>query len=165
MNSHVSRHVDVVFDRLIRALGWDFGSDELIEYVSKQRKKQLIIRRQLLPFTMTGGVLELADVDLIFLPPDLDAILAELALYHECGHLLLGYLPWITDAPPTYAEFLANHDVLWRRLERQLIVGRGGYESDEAQAVERLARMIYRCTTRRKTTIPEIARRLYGYEG
>jgi hypothetical protein len=164
MNLRVSRHLDLTFDRLIRALGWDFGPDQLITYVSEQRRKELIIQRQVLPFSMTGGVLELADADLIFLPPDLDAILGPLTLYHECGHLLLGYLPWISDNPPTYAEFLADHKVLWRQLEKQLIVGRGNYDSDEELAVEQLARMIYRCTTKRKTTIPEIARRLYGYE-
>ena len=165
MDPHIAWQVDVTFDRLIGALGWDFGCAQLVKYVAQQRRKQLIIRRQLMPFTMTGGVMELAGSDLIFLPPDLDTVLSELALYHECGHLLLGYLPWITDNPPSYTEFLADHDLLWRHVEKQVIAGRGGYESDEEQAVEKLARMIYRCTTRQQATIPETARRLYGYEG
>jgi hypothetical protein len=153
------------------------------EFTAAVRTRKLIIEPDTMPLWLTGYCIPLADVDLVCyrergdhrmnLPPQL----------HELSHLLLGHLdkPDVDDMP-TYAAFIKERTILRSRLGEvsprdprvnepkelaNLLVGAiqcrsMGFDEPKERDAETLATLLLGTILRSETSMPLVARELYG---
>jgi len=148
-----------VFDLLRGVLSDTFSFDALANFTALYRKKPLRIEEAVLPVAITGYCIALRDVDLICTRQGLDAILVVTVRLHEIAHLLLGHIPFRSDATTlSYATFVPHRDLSSSQYRVQTFA----YDLPAECAAETLATLLLKCIFREQATLPSLARKVYG---
>ncbi|HEY7414492.1 MAG TPA: hypothetical protein VH593_04815 [Ktedonobacteraceae bacterium] len=155
----ISSTVRSAFQQIVKQLGQTFSWQDLTLLTASCRGKPLQFEQRDIPVAITGYCLALRDVDLIVTRAGMDDVLTWTAKLHEMAHLLLRHLPDCSYGPltPTYTAF--------RKAEhRQGIVYRASeYDDPQERDAELLATLLLDCITQYETSLPKVARDIYGW--
>lgn len=160
MGQKMTNDVQRTFGTITQMLGDTFSLASLVMLTELWRGKTLRIEEDEMPAGMSGYCVALQDVDLICVRKGMDSILVRSVQLHEIAHLLLGHLPRLSSGSttPTYSVFTQRRD-LDAALNRSHVLA---YAELHELAAETLGTLLFECILREETTMPALARNLYG---